>query len=236
GVAAGRELPLLVGGPVAEIAHFEARREAPRQAGGDVGTRRPDGRQRNRRAGIDEVRFRRVREVAGECEPVKWPEFQADFYTLTVRWTAGLGGAVVADEHELAAQVEEPVGREEFRPRQRARSEAELIPGRGRQRLQLRIGEDGARVVAVKAGAEVAEELGGEPRAEDEVRLDVRSGFGHVARLEWRGRVHGLVALEEKDIAASAGDEADLLDGLEVELHERRVRLLDDADVLHAPD
>src|SRR5439155_12403416 len=41
-VAAGREMPVLVGEAVPQISHLEARGQPPRQSRGDVGARRPD--------------------------------------------------------------------------------------------------------------------------------------------------------------------------------------------------
>ena len=134
---------------------------------------------------------------------------------------ARLGRPVVADEDQLAAQVEEPVGGEELHARQRTAPDSELVArGRG-QRLQFRVREHGAGVVAMKAGPEVGEEFGVEPGSENQVGLDVWTRLRDLARLERLAGVDVLGAVKEKNVAARAGDQAHLVQRHELELHER---------------
>ena len=150
-----------------------------------------------------------------------------------MRRAARLRRAVVADKDQLTAEVEKPVGREQLCSRKRPGPDPEFVARRRGQRVQLRVGEHGPGVIAVESGPEVAEELGGDPGAQDQVRLDVRTRPGNVARLEGRAVVDVLGALKAENVAARAGDEADLVERQEVELHERRIRLLHDGHVLH---
>ena len=115
---------------------------------------------------------------------------------------------------------------------QDARAHPELVARRGRQRVQVGVRDHRAGVVAVEAGAEVAEELGLGPRAQDQVGLHVRTGLDLVAVEVAAGGVDVLLDVEAEDVAPGAGDQADLVERGEVELHERRDRLLDDVDVL----
>src|SRR5262249_12266893 len=104
----------------------------PGQSCGEVRAPGPDRRQRDSEAGLGELRLRRVREVAGEGEPVQELDLQSGLQAFAVRRALGLGRALVADEDELALEIQEPVGEEELRARQDARAEAELVAGRGR--------------------------------------------------------------------------------------------------------
>ena len=71
-----------------------------------------------------------------------------DLEPLAVAATARFRRAIVADEDQLAAQIQEPVSREELRPGHDPTLEPELVAGRRRQRLELRVGNDGSGVVA----------------------------------------------------------------------------------------
>ena len=143
--------------------------------------------------------------------------------SMPSRWLGprGFGGAVVADEDELAGEVDHPVGQRQLGSRYRLGLHTELVTARGRQGGQVGIGDDRPRVVAVVAGAEIREELGLVPWAEDEVRLDVGARLRDACRSDRPRRVDPRVHVVGEDVAPRARDEAQPRQRHDVELDER---------------
>src|SRR4030095_16906824 len=144
---------------------------------------------------------------AAHGQPVQRPDLDRELETLALRGPARLGGALVAAEHQLARQVEPPAGGRRLPPGKDLRAHAELPAGGLGQGGEGVVLHDCARVVAVEAGAEVAEELGLPPRAEDRVGLGARGGPGRAA-VRLVGHAGQVVAhVEVEDVTAGAGDD-----------------------------
>ena len=233
-----------VGGPIAEVPHLQARGEPPRQPRGQIPPRGPERRERDRAPGLQvtlherrahELGVCRVGEIPGDREPIPEVHRAPKFDTSPVGGPGRLRRPGVAVEHELALEVQDPVGREELRPGEHPRLDAELITLGRRQRRELRVREDRACVVAVEPCPVVRKELGLMPGPEDQVGLLTQVLPRDVAGQISRRRVDMLGSVVVEDVCAHASDEPDLLDRHDVQLDERRGRLFDDVDVLNDP-
>ena len=203
-------MPEIVGDAIAHMPHLHARREAPGQPGGQIGPRRPDRSQRNREAGGDELGLRRIGEVSGEREPVQEPHLRRDLDPFPVTAAARLRRSLVTDEDELAAEIEEPVGRGEFGPRQ------DLTLAR-RTRSRSRSGAHRAWGWQSRPGrrccgspSRSSRRTPSAPRPEDQVGLHVRPGLGRGARRALFRGVDTFLDVEREDVSPGPGDEAHL--------------------------